>query len=480
MTASAVRYDRGDDGIVTLTFDDPGARANTMNDAFVAAFRAAVDRLESEGDGLVGVLLASAKKSFFAGGDLERLRAATPESSAEQTAYLNGMKADMRRLEMIGRPVVALIGGSALGGGCELALIAHHRVALDAPGSRIGVPEVGLGLLPGGGGVTRLVRMLGLQRALQEVILPATRFSPREALAQGLVDEVVDDPAELEARGRAWIATHPVAVNPWDEKEYRMPGGAPSSPGIAAALPVFIAQLRARLHGAPMPAPRATLAAAVEGANVDFDTASLIETRYFVSLANGQVAKNMITAFFFDLQRLTDPDLIRQIGSVPLGTVELPSPFTNRIMQAFLTETGAILDEGVASVVLQQAIRQIGFAPAATRRLLEENLPRQAAEAVADVSFADIQERMLFAEAIEAVRCFDDGIVAGVPDANIWSLFGAGFPAWTGGVLQYITQYAGGVAGFAVRADELAGAYGERFRPPTSLLAKAAAGEVYG
>ena len=101
------------------------------------------------------------------------------------------MKSDMRRLETLGKPVVAALNGTALGGGLEVALVAHHRIAADLAGTRIGLPEVSLGLLPGGGGISRVVRMLGLQKALSEVILPATKFTVQGALEVGLVDEVV-------------------------------------------------------------------------------------------------------------------------------------------------------------------------------------------------------------------------------------------------------------------------------------------------
>ena len=301
---TAIRYERDADGVVTLTMDDPDGPVNLMNAAYTESMAAVVDRLYAELDDVTGVILTSAKKSWFAGGDLEQLRSADPARSAEQTAHIDRVKNDLRRLEKLGKPVVATLNGTALGGGMEVALATHHRVAADVPGSRFGLPEVSLGLLPGGGGITRTVRMLGLQKALSEVILPATKFAPRDALAVGLVDAVVDSVEELDAAARAWIRDNPAPMKPWDEKGFRLPGGAPNSPGVASILPAIPATLRKQLKGAPLPAPRAALAAAVEGAYVDFDTASLIETRYLVSLTNGQVAKNMIKAMFFDLESI--------------------------------------------------------------------------------------------------------------------------------------------------------------------------------
>ena len=215
------------------------------------------------------------------------------------------MKADLRRLETLGKPVVAAINGAALGGGLELALACHYRVALDARGSEIGLPEVTLGLLPGGGGVVRTVRMFGLQKALMEVLLQGQRRKPAKALEVGLIDELVETPEAMIDAAKAWIKANPESAQPWDKPGYRIPGGTPSSPKFAAMLPAFPANLRKQLKGAPMPAPKAIMSAAVEGSQVDFETANKIETQYFVDLLTGQIAKNMIQAFFFDLQKIT-------------------------------------------------------------------------------------------------------------------------------------------------------------------------------
>ncbi|GAB3821546.1 3-hydroxyacyl-CoA dehydrogenase NAD-binding domain-containing protein [Kribbella italica] len=292
-----------DDGIVTLTMDDPDASANTMNDAYVSAMAATVERLQTT-DGLKGVVITSAKKTFFAGGNLQVLSQIQPENAAEVFGTIEEVKRQLRVLETLGVPVVAAINGSALGGGLEIALACHHRIVADDNRIELGVPEVTLGLLPGGGGVTRTVRMLGLQDALMKVLLQGQRMKPAHAQSVGIVDEVV--PAdELLARARQWIESYDGdAKQPWDRDGYKLPGGTPSSPKLAAFLPAFPANLRKQLKGAPYPAPRAIMSAAVEGAQVDFATASRIESRYFVSLATGQIAKNMINAFFFELQAI--------------------------------------------------------------------------------------------------------------------------------------------------------------------------------
>ena len=325
-TPSAVRYEQDPDGIVVLTLDDPTSSANTMNDLYVASMGAAVDRLEAERDGVTGVVVTSAKKTFFAGGDLKKMVRSGPEDAADVFAGIEAIKAQLRRLETLGRPVVAAINGAALGGGLEIALACHHRIALDDPRTQLGLPEVTLGLLPGGGGVTRVVRMLGLSTGLMDVLLTGTRFKPAAALEKGLVDELVATRDELVPAAKAWVLAHrddpEAAVQPWDRPGYRMPGGTPSTPKLAAYLPAFPANLRKQAKGADYPAPRAILAAAVEGAQVDVDTASRIESRYLTKLVVGQNSTNMIQAFFFDLQAINSGSL-RPAGVPPYRATRL-------------------------------------------------------------------------------------------------------------------------------------------------------------
>ena len=249
-----------------------------------------------------GIILTSAKKTFFAGGDLKDMIKVGPENAQQVFDAGMDIKRALRRLETLGKPVVAAINGAALGGGFEIALACHHRIALDAPGSRIGLPEVTLGLLPGGGGVTRTVRLMGIADALLKVLLQGTQYAPQRALENGLVHEVAATPEEMLARARAFIDANPESQQPWDVKGYKIPGGTPSNPRFAANLPAFPANLKKQIAGAPYPAPRNILAAAVEGSQVDFETALTIEARYFTELVTGQIAKNMIQAFFFDLQ----------------------------------------------------------------------------------------------------------------------------------------------------------------------------------
>jgi 3-hydroxyacyl-CoA dehydrogenase/enoyl-CoA hydratase/3-hydroxybutyryl-CoA epimerase len=723
MSDNMFNWEKDGDGIVVLTMDDPNQGANTMNDLFMESVAAIVDRLEAERDDITGVVITSAKKTFFAGGDLKDMTAERTQTREEIataiTERTNGMKKVLRRLETLGRPVVAAINGAALGGGLELALHTHHRIAADVKGNVLGLPEVTLGLLPGGGGVVRTVRLLGIQNALMGVLLQGPRLNPTKAKEIGLVDEVVASVDELVPAAKVWIKANPEAVQPWDVKGYKIPGGDPKNPKFAANLPALPSLLRKQIKGANMPAPRNILAAAVEGAYVDVDTADIIETRYFVDLVTGQVAQNMIKAFFFDLQHINNggsrPEGIpkytaKKVGVIGAGmmgaaiayvsakagmevvlkdidldaakrgkgyaekleekalsrgkttkeksdallgrihptvdaadfkgvdlvieaafesvevknkvfqeiedivepnailgsnTSTLPitilaqgvkrqedfigihffSPvdkmplveiirgektsdevlakvidytlqirktpivvndsrgfFTSRVIGTFINEAIAAVGEGIEPAFIEHAGTQAGY-PAAPLQLSDElnlvlmqkirksgqdaaaaegsEFPHHGSFDVIDflvdsgrpgkkegsgfydydadgkrtelwpglreqfksgskkIPLEDMKERMLFAEALETVKCFDEGVLTSVPDANIGSIFGIGFPAWTGGVIQYINQYEGGLQGFVDRSKDLASKYGPQFEPPASLVEKAAKGEKY-
>jgi 3-hydroxyacyl-CoA dehydrogenase/enoyl-CoA hydratase/3-hydroxybutyryl-CoA epimerase len=719
--SSTIRWDRDDDGMVILTLDDPNQSANTMNAAYAASMQATVDRLEAERDQITGVIITSAKKTFFAGGDLNDLRAATKENSDEVAKFVHDGKAVLRRLETLGRPVVAAVNGSALGGGLEICLACHHRIVVDDNRIQLGFPEVQLGLLPGAGGVTRTVRMMGIANALLQLLMQGQRVRPEKGKEIGIVDELVSSADGLIPAAKRWIAANPEAKQPWDVEGYKIPGGTPSTPALAQNLPAFPANLRKQIKGANYPAPHHIMAAAVEGAQVDFDNASEIEGRYFVDLVTSQVAKNMIQAFFFDLQRATgdrgrpgeietfrpskvvvlgagmmgaaiayvcakaglevvlkdvaqeaaekgkgysvklvdkavergrstreqgdellariapttdpaaadgaelvieavfeDPkvkaevfaeiephlardallgsntstlpitslaegvtrpvdfiglhffspvdkmplleiirgeqtsdetlyralDVAKLIKKTPIVVNDSRGFFTSRVIGTFINEGIAMLLEGVPAPTIEQASSQAGY-PAPVLQLSDElnlklmrkirNAAKNAAEtassgwdshpseAVIDrmldefhrpgrlegagfyeyedgkrtrlwpglrdafpsvedpsaLSLKDLEERMLVIEAIETVKCLDEGVIETVADANIGSIFGIGYPGWTGGVLQYINGYEGGLPGFVARARELADRYGERFQPPASLIEKAERRETY-
>ena len=240
----AVRWEKGSDGIVTVTLDDPGRGANTMNDRYKAAMGECVDALVKDKDNVTGVIITSAKKTFFAGGDLDSLIKATPADAPEVFKNVTEVKAQLRKLETLGKPVVAAMNGTALGGGLEIGLATHHRIGLDAKGVVYGLPEVTLGLLPGGGGVTRITRLLGIMNGFLNVLSQGQRHNPAKALEVGIIDELASSPEEMLDKARAWIAANPEAAQPWDKPGYKIPGGAPSNPKLAAVLPAFPSNLR--------------------------------------------------------------------------------------------------------------------------------------------------------------------------------------------------------------------------------------------
>ncbi|NEW47702.1 3-hydroxyacyl-CoA dehydrogenase [Nocardia cyriacigeorgica] len=708
-----IGWEQDSDGIVVLTMDDPNQGANTMNDLYKKSMTETVAKLEAEKDNITGVVLTSAKKTFFAGGDLKNMMKVGPDDAQALMDELGEIKGALRRLELLGKPVVAAINGAALGGGLEIALACHYRIAADVKGSQIGLPEATLGLLPAGGGIIRTVRMLGLQGALMGVLLQGQRNKPAKAKEIGLINELVGTVEELIPAAKAWIKANPEGgVQPWDKKGFKIPGGTPSSPAFAANLPAFPANLRKQIKGANMPAPRAIMSAAVEGSQVDIDNASLIESRYFVNLLTGPVAKNMIQAFFFDLQSInnggsrpkdvpkkdikkvgvlgagmmgagiayvsakagyevvlkdvtieaaergknysekieakalsrgktteekskqlldritptadpadfagvdfvieavfentelkhkvfqeiedivdadallgsntstlpitglatgvkrqedfigihffspvdkmplveiikgekTSPEALARVFDYTLAIKKTPIVvndsrgfFTSRVIGTFVNEAIAMLGEGIAPATIEQAGLQAGY-PAAPLQLSDElnmklmlKIAKETEEAIArgevtmgkerhpaidviefmvnsgrpgrlekagfyeydengkrtglwgglaehykstidfGVPIQDLIDRMLFIEAIETQKCFDEGVLETTADANIGSIFGIGYPAWTGGVHQFIVGYPGGQEAFVARADELAKTYGARFEVPASL-----------
>lgn len=716
---TAIRWEQDADNIVTLILDDPNQSANTMNELYGRSMAAVVERLEKEKDSITGVIITSAKKTFFAGGDLRDLLKARREDAPTFLSGVDEIKRQLRVIETLGKPVVAALNGTALGGGLEIALACHYRIAINDKSAQFGLPEVSLGLLPGGGGVTRVVRMLGIQNALMNVLMQGQRMKADKAKSVGLIDELVDSREAMLAKAKEWIKANSGARQPWDKQGYRIPGGDPKVPAFAMNLPAFPANLKKQLKGANYPAPLAIMSAAVEGAQVDFDNALKIEGRYFVELVVSQVAKNMITAFFFNLQAInggasrpkdvakfkagkvgilgagmmgagiayvtarsgsvavlkdvsaenaekgkdysrklldkevsrgkmtaekkeeilsriiatadakdfegvdfvieavfestelkhkvfqeiegvvkpdavlgsntsslpitnlakgvkrqadfigihffspvdkmplveiicgeqTSPealartyDYVQQIKKTPIVVNDARGFFTTRVIGTFANEGIAMLGEGLSPQSIEQAAMQAGY-PVGTLNLIDEinmetalrigkaarddarregkpEMPEHPAEKVMkkmvedlgrpgkahgkgfydypeggkkslwpglkeafggdkQIPFEDMKERLMFVEAIEAVKCFEEGVIEAVADANIGSIFGIGFPAWTGGVIQFINQYEGGLAGFVKRANELQAKYGDRFAVPKLLADKAAKGEFF-
>lgn len=221
------KYEKDQQGIVTVTMDMTGP-VNAINAEYRGAMDETLIRLEVE-KGLSGVVFASAKKVFFAGADLKEL-VVTNDAAAELFASGEFIKGHFRRLEKLPVPVVAAINGAALGGGYELTLACNHRIAYNHKSVQIGLPECAIGVYPAGGGVVRLTKLIGVEKAL-DIILKSQRLTPQKALDEGLVDQLVESLDELIPAAKAWIVENKDSYQqPWDIKGYKIPGGAINSP----------------------------------------------------------------------------------------------------------------------------------------------------------------------------------------------------------------------------------------------------------
>lgn len=283
------------DGIATLTWNVADRPMNVLNTASIAAFDEAVNRAVADA-AVRGVVVTSARPEFLAGGDLELIRTiSSAQQSMDITALLSGT---LRRIEKSGKPFVAAINGTALGGGLEVCLACHRRIAVDDPKLQLGVPEVTLGLLPAAGGTQRLPRMIGIKAALP-YLLEGRKVGPQKALEAGIVDEVVPA-AGLLARAKQWLLTEgeKSTVKPWDAKGYKFPGGTPQSPGPTQVFFGVSGHLLGKTQ-ALYPAPEAILASVYDGCQVDIDTGLRIEQRQFARLATSPETKNMIRTLFY-------------------------------------------------------------------------------------------------------------------------------------------------------------------------------------
>ncbi len=687
------------DGIATLTFDEPGSPVNTMCAQWQTDLTEATAQVVKDKDAIKGIVLASNKTTFFAGADLKGTMRLQASDAAKVFADIEQTKKNFRTLETLGKPVVTCLNGAALGGGWEVALVGHHRIAINNPKIQLGLPEITLGLIPGASGITKMTRLLGLMGA-QPYVLESKLFNPQEALELGLVHELVPGDAALRPAALAWIAAHPQSQQPWDDKNYKMPGGTPANPKIAGMLSVAPAVLKQKTRGL-YPAPEYALAAMVEGAQVDFDTALRVESRYLAKLIVSPVAKNMINTFFFNMNaiksgqsrpkdvprykpqkvgvlgagmmgagiaysqasrgiatvlkdvsldkaehgkaystKLTQPrvdkgrmgphdqqallaritptdkaadlqgcdliieavfeqrdlkakvtleaetmltpggffasntstlpitglaaasarpakfigihffspvdkmklveiirgketddetvarafDYVQALGKIPIVVNDSRGFYTSRTFGTFVMEGAAMLGEGIPAAVVENAGIQAGMPvgplavldetalslsvhvldqtradyraegktyiatpgellvermvkefgrngraaeggfydyPAGAKKTLWPELKNLFEKPGASWNMQDLKDRLLYRQAVETARCLSEGVLTTVHDANIGSIFGIGFPAWTGGAMQFI--YGMGIDAFVARAAELAAKHGEGF-----------------
>ncbi len=295
----ALRFDKDAAGIVTLTLDMPGRSMNVLNDDLTVPLAQAMAQIEGDAS-VTGVILTSGKKEFLAGADIEKVFAMT--SAEDSFAMAESFKVFLRRLEKCGRPVVAALNGTALGGGLELALSCHWRIAIDDPKAKFGLPEVKLGLLPGGGGTQRLPRLIGIQAALP-LMLEGKELQAAQARQLGIINELASDRDDMLAKARAWIAANPKAIQPWDDKKFKWPGGDSKSPANGQMWAIAPSMANAKSWG-NYPAVANIMSCVFEGGIVDFDSACRIESRYFANCVVSQVSKNLLGTLWFQLNAI--------------------------------------------------------------------------------------------------------------------------------------------------------------------------------
>lgn len=292
------------EGVAVLDINMEGYPMNVLNEHSIKALSEAIERALAD-EAAKGIVITSSRKEFVAGADLNMLQ----QSADIETTYrmIRRLHDIFRRMETGRKPVVAAINGTALGGGYELALACHRRIALNHEKIQIGLPETQIGLFPGGGGTQRLPRLIGIEPAMQ-LILQAKRMNPQEALKAGLVDELVDTPEELLCKAIDWALANPGILQPYDEIDkkgrvigktnYKIPGGNVQSPKGVQTFMAGTALLVQKVHF-NYPAAHAVMRCMYEGLQVSIDLGLDIEAKYFAKIAQTKEAKNMIRTLFF-------------------------------------------------------------------------------------------------------------------------------------------------------------------------------------
>lgn len=291
--------ERDDAGIITVTIDQADRKMNVIGDGFSESFETLTDSFIAD-ESAKGLILTSGKETFIVGADIDQLgQIETPQQAYD---LVEDLKRSLRKLETSGKPVVAAITGTTLGGGLEVALACHYRIAIDSPKTKLGLPEVKLGLLPGGGGTQRLPRLVGIQKAL-ELMTQGKELRPSPAKDIGLIHETASDKADMLAKAKAWIEANPKAQQPWDVKGFKIPGGDPKHPKVAQIFSIAPAMAHQKSHG-NYPAIVHIMSCVFEGCMVDIDTGLEVESRYFVACVLSPVARNMINTLWTQLNSI--------------------------------------------------------------------------------------------------------------------------------------------------------------------------------
>ncbi len=298
--SKALHIEKGEDGVVVATMDLPGSSMNILNEELAAPLRGLADLLEDPVAGATGLILRSGKKDFLAGADIARLRALKTAQEAFEASM--ELKRFIRRFERCGKPVVAILNGQCKGGGLEIAMGCHWRIVVDDGSARLGLPEVKLGLLPGGGGTQRLPRLVGMQQALQWMG-EGSDIRAAQALSSGLVNELAADADAALAKARAWIAANRKPLQPWDAPRFRYPGGDSRSPAVAQLFSVAPSMAAAKSFG-NYPALTHIMSSVFEGGLTDIDRALEIESRFFAACVVSPESRNLIGTLWYQLNAI--------------------------------------------------------------------------------------------------------------------------------------------------------------------------------
>ncbi|MBN8960089.1 MAG: enoyl-CoA hydratase/isomerase family protein [Rhizobiales bacterium] len=312
MTYQNFKVETDSDGIALVTWDIPGKSMNVLDTATIEELGQIV--AQTTGDAAVkGVVITSGKEAFSAGADLSMLEGMNRtyaamlkdkgEEAANQMLFDESRKLSqtLRTIETCGKPWVAAINGLALGGAFELTLACHYRVAADNPKTRLGLPEVKVGLFPGGGGTQRLPRMMSAADALQ-LLLKGDQMTLAKAKATNIVGAIVPA-ADLIKTAKEWIKAGGKPVQPWDVKGFKLPGGAVYSAAGMNVFPPANALYRSQTYD-NYPAARAIMSCVYEGLLVNIDNGLRIESRYFAKILRSKEAAAMIRSLFLSMQEL--------------------------------------------------------------------------------------------------------------------------------------------------------------------------------
>jgi len=355
-----IKYKKDINNIATLMLDMDNQSNNVINHEIVGAFVPVIKHLQHEKSrkALKGVIITSHKKNFLEGGNLDYLY---KSNGAEQILHFTSrLKQLFRDIERPGVPVVAAINGNAIGAGFEMALACHHRIVLDQPKIQVGLPEVNLGLIPGGGSIIRLMWLLGIERAYQ-VLEEGRLYSPQEALRVGIIDDIAISYEEMQEKAKDWLLKIEEGRRPWDRPQAKIPYGTIDEPATATLIQKLNIQL-VKKKQLNFPAEHAILNILAEGSKVSFDAASSIESRYYTELICNNVTKNMIRAFWFDYNAIQSgerrPKGFGKFRPKKIGVIGAGLMGTGIATSCALHGLDVVLKD-VSKIVAEQGKRQI-------------------------------------------------------------------------------------------------------------------------